>query len=104
MSQWRVVGLEKGGKEWRKHFSAADSRFFSRMTQVVEAVDQKVKEEKKKVTDVLDEFDTMFVEERRSFSPFVESLQAMGLVPRRPKKRLHCRDSSPTGEGGGGFS
>ena len=62
-----MFGLEKGRKEWCKHFSAADSRFFSCMTQVVEAVDQNAKEEKKKLTDVLDEFDTMFVEKRRSF-------------------------------------
>ena len=80
-----LFGLEKGGKEWRKHFSPADSRYFSRMTQVVEAVDRKAKEEKEKVTDVLDEFDTMSVEKRRSFLPFVKALQAMGLVPKRDR-------------------
>jgi hypothetical protein len=98
-----LFGLEKGGKEWRKHFSAADSRFFSRMQQVVEAVDREAKAKTKEVTDVLDEFDTWFVEKRRAFSPFVKLLQAKKLVP-QGKNRMSCRDSSPTGEGGGGFS
>ena len=80
-----LFGWEKGAKEWRKHLSSADSRYFSLMTQVMDAVDRKGKEEKEKVTDVLDEFDMMFVEKRRSFSPFVKALQAMGLVPIRDR-------------------
>lgn len=95
-----LAGLERGGKNWRKHFTPADAKFFSRMTQVVEAVDRHHEETGAEVTDVLDEFDEMFAGRKKSLSSFIVYLQQEGFIPKRGRtSRL-----LPNGEGGGGFS
>jgi hypothetical protein len=88
-----LFGLEKRhGKVWRKHFSPADSKFFSRMTQVVEAVDRQVEEKKAGLQAAetsgllhatLDEFDVLFEEKNKSMSAFISFLQSEGKIPKR---------------------
>lgn len=89
-----LFGLEKRyGKAWRKHFSPSDSKFFSRMGQVVQAVDLLVDkrmevegaEKGATVSATIDEFDAMFVEKKRSLSTFVAKLQEENLLPKRSR-------------------
>lgn len=74
------------------------AEFFSRMTQVVQAVDRRVGEAGMSVADVLDEFNELFYEKKHMVATFVLALQDRGFI----QKRLRKRNGSSAEEGGGG--
>ena len=86
--------MESKGKEWRKHFTAADMKFFSRMVQVVESVDRQVDlvvangtTGAEGLNGVLEAYDVRFTAVKKSLSAFIELLQGEGFIPKR------CRSS-----------
>jgi hypothetical protein len=87
---------------WRRHFNQADQKRFSRMAQLVKAIDKEVGEGVL-LADVLGRFDTYYRQNKRSFCALILQLQSEGFIERKaPRaKRAVARRESP-GEGGGG--
>lgn len=70
------------GKEWQRHFSGADQKHFSRVKQLVSAIDAQVRTGKALIV-VLGEFDGWFAERKFSLAGLVAHLQDTGIVPRK---------------------
>jgi hypothetical protein len=88
--------------KWRRHFSSADQKRFSRYSQLTKAIDDQV-EKGKSLRDVMATFDHYYrATNKRSFCALITKLQDEGYIEKkaaRTKKRV--RTESP-GEGGGG--
>jgi hypothetical protein len=87
---------------WRRHFSTADQRRFSRMAMLAKAIDKEVSDGVAR-KDVIARFDTYFRQKKWSFCALIGQLQLEGYIEKKaPRtKRIWVRGESP-GEGGGG--
>lgn len=72
----------KTKKKWRKDFQGADQKHFSRVFQLVGAIDREVKKDRT-ILDVIKEFEQIFDERKKSLSALVVELQNRGLLPKK---------------------
>jgi hypothetical protein len=78
------VALEhRDGTKWRRGFSSADSKWFSRAMLVVRAFEIESERSGDGFEVVADRFDQWFAQSRRSLSTFVERLQEDGLATKK---------------------
>jgi len=96
-----LAELEKRFKSrWRRNFTAADQKHFSRIQQVVMAVRKEVAAGKGK-EEVIVGYEQVFAEVKNSLCGLVDRLQETGAIE---KKRRRGRRMSPVVGGGGGSS
>lgn len=75
----------KTNRRWRSNFSPADQKHFSRVIQLVRAVDGEVGNGADLAT-TLSDFESIFVDCKKSFSGLIAELQNLGYVPRKARR------------------
>ena len=77
---------EKTKKAWRKGFSAADQKHFSRVAMLVSAIDQSVVDGRG-LEDVVRELEEVFEDKGKAFSGLITELQRVDFIPKKgPRK------------------
>ena len=93
-----IDSLEKMFKaKWRKSFTSADQKHFSRMQQLVVAIDRKIEDGRTK-EELFREIDKRFEDVKWSFSGLITALQEDGFIERKGRRKRQV----PALGGGGG--
>ena len=71
------------GSKWRKHLSPAQSKLFSRNKLVVEAMKSKSNAESKPMEMVVEEWEEVFKQAKKSIAKMVTILQESGAIPKK---------------------
>lgn len=74
-------------KKWRKDFKSADQKHFSRVVQLMGAIEREEAKEGVTLAAVLEAMDERFVSQKRSLSGLIVELQKTGLVPKSTRRK-----------------
>ena len=79
-----IAMMEANKKKWRRHFSGAETKHFSRIRMIVKGIDAQAEATGKDAGDILDEWDLLFrIEAKKSISKMATLIQRMGLVDKK---------------------
>jgi hypothetical protein len=97
-----LEGCDKKYKtKWRKHFSGADQKRFSRMSMLAKAVQGQVDQGRDEV-DVLLDWDQVYTRDgNRSFNGLITYLQDQGYIAKKGSRKKKGERSPGVGGGGG---
>ena len=78
------LAMEANKKKWRKHFSAAETKHFSRIRMIVKGIDAQAEATGKEAGDIIDEWELLFrIEAKKTISKMATLVQRMGLVVKK---------------------
>lgn len=98
-----IMELERLYKTaWRKEYSSAEQKFFSRCMQVVLAIESE-RAKGKTLETVLEGFEEAFRDKKKSLGGFIGHLQSMGVIDKKSRRVRTLRQSPDSTGGGGGF-